>query len=367
MFEELRKKTFKRSLIWSVTVLIIGIGLIGWKIADLFFITDFTTLAPEEIGSQFVKLELKENYGCYLEQYKRNTRTGSERTTDLYYLILTGDELSSDPRFMTVKVPARYQNKMEQIMEDTYYERETKSFALRGKIKNLDSTDTYYLRDFFLDEGFTSEEIDAITLPYYIDFTYSTLSLNIFFGCGVFLTVYGIFRIVKGAGGGYLKKLQKDIASGGFTEASVESDFASAKSYDKKDALKCGKLMTYYTSGSEIRAIPNSKLLWCYQNTVTHRTNGVKTGTTYNVVFYVDGWKNEVTLPVDSENIAREILERYSAMFPWIIVGYTDELKKLYKKDRAQFRELRYNTCEHVAVEPGLENGGAFEKPADPE
>ena len=36
MFEELRKKTFRKSLIATVIVLIIGIALIGWKIADLF-------------------------------------------------------------------------------------------------------------------------------------------------------------------------------------------------------------------------------------------------------------------------------------------------------------------------------------------
>lgn len=366
MFEELRKKTFKKSLIWSVIVLIIGIALIAWKIADLFLITDFTTLTPDEIGGQFVKLELKENYGCYLEAYERNTKTGSERTTDLYYLILTGDDFATDYRFMTVKIPARYEKKMEQMAEDTYNETETAAIHLRGKIKELDSTDSYYLRSFFLQQDFTSEEYDALTLPYYIDFTYSTTSLNIFFGCGILLTLYGIVRIVKGANGGYLKKFRKDIAAGGYGEASIESDFASAKSFDKKDALKSGKLMTYYTSGSEMRAIPNNKLIWCYQNTVTHRTNGVKTGTTYNIVFFVDGLKKEITLPIANEATAREFLERYSAMFPWVIVGYTDELKKLYKKDRTQFLALRYNTCEHVAAEPGLENNGSFDKPAEP-
>lgn len=40
------------------------------------------------------------------------------------------------------------------------------------------------------------------------------------------------------------------------------------------------------------------------------------------------------------------------ATLPWIVVGYSDELKKLYNKDRAQFLQLRYNTCEHTAVDP---------------
>lgn len=367
MFEELRKKTFKKSLIWTTIVLIIGLVLIAWKIADLFFITDFSTLSPDEISSgQFVKLELDENWGYYMEEVERNSKTGSERTTDYYCIIRTGDDLSTDYRFMSIKVPARYEKKMNALMENLNSGNKEASFLVRGKIKELDSTEEYYFQRFFTDEGISYDEVLAGALLYYIDFSYGSLSLNIFFGCGVLLTLYGIGRIIKGSRGGYLKKLKADIALGGYTEPSVESDYAAARSFDKKGSLKAGKLMTYYTSGSEIRAIPNNKLAWCYQNTVTHRTNGVKTGTTYNVVFYVDGWKNEVTVPVDNENVAKEMLERINAMFPWVIVGYTDELKKLYKKDRPQFLQLRYHTCEHIAAEPGLENTGSYEKSGEP-
>lgn len=369
MFEDLRKKTFKKSLIWTVIVLIVGLTLVIWKIADLFFITDFSTLSPDEISNQFVKVNLDENWGYYMEEVERNSKTGSERTTDYYCIIRTGDttdDYAMDFRFMSVKVPARYEDKMDALMENLNSGNKEASFLMRGKIKALDSTEEYYFQHFFLDEGISYEDMQGGTLLYYIDFSYGSLSLNIFFGCGVLLTIYGIFRIIKGARGGYLKKLKADIALGGYGESSIESDYAAAKSFDKKDSLKCGRLMTYYVSGSEIRAIPNNKLVWCYQNTVTHRTNGVKTGTTYNVIFHVDGWKNEVTIPVANEATARDILDRFSVMFPWVIVGYTDELKKLHKKDRAQFMQLRYNTCEHVAVEPGLENNGAYEKSSDP-
>lgn len=366
MFEELRKKTFRKSLIATVIVLIIGIALIGWKIVDLFFLTDFKTLAPDEIGGQFVKLDLTENLGGYLEAYEKNTKTGSTRTTDVYYMILTGDENSTDYRIMTLVVPPRYEKKMDQMAEDYYNDNPTESFLLRGKIKELSSEDERYFRSALIQMDFTTEEIDAFTLPYYIDFTYGTLSLNIFFGCGILLVIYGIGRIIKGTKGGYLKKFRQDMAEGGFSEPAVESDYASAKFYDKKGNLRAGRLMTYYTSGAEIRGIPNNKISWCYQNTVTHRTNGVKTGTTYNVVFFVEGRKKEITLPVDNEAVAQEILQRYGAMFPWVVAGYTDELKKLFNKNHSEFLQLRYNTCEHVAVEPGLENNGSMERPSEP-
>ena len=90
-------------------------------------------------------------------------------------------------------------------------------------------------------------------------------------------------------------------------------------------------------------------------NRVTHRTNGIKTGTTYSIVIVVEGVKNAYTLPVDNEQMALDILEKIDKMFPWVVVGYSDQLKTMLAKDRAAFVNLRYNTCEHVAVEPGFE------------
>lgn len=366
MFEELRKKTFKKSLIWSVVVLIVGIALIVWKIADLFFIPDFKTLAPDEIGGQFVKLELTENLGGYLEAYEQNSRTGSKRTTGVYYFILTGDEYSTDARIMTLVVPGRYEKRLDEMANDFANGAETKPFQVRGKIRELNSEDYSYFRSALRQQGFTNDEMDSYTIYSYIDYAYGPIALNIFFAVGILLTAYGIGRIVKGSKGGYLKKFRSDMAEGGFNEASIESDYAAAKFYDKKGNFRVGRLMAYYISGSEIRGLPNNKISWCYQNTVTHRTNGVKTGTTYNVVFFVEGRKKEITIPVDNEVVAQDVLKRYSAMFPWVVAGYTDELKKLFNKNHAEFLQLRYNTCEHVAVEPGFENTGSLEKPAEP-
>lgn len=169
---------------------------------------------------------------------------------------------------------------------------------------------------------------------------------------GVVLLIYGIARIASAASGSALKKLHKDIADAGYTEASIESDYRNAKSFDKKGTLKIGKLMTYYTNGSIPRAIPNSKMMWAYQNTVTHRTNGVKTGTTYNVMIYDEITPKGHTFAVANEAVAHDMLDHLYATLPWIVIGYSDELKKLYNKDRAQFLQLRYNTCEHTAVDP---------------
>lgn len=360
MFEELKKKIMKSSLLWSVILIIAGLGLAGWNAMNAFYAAtgyvDFTQLAPDRIKSQLVDFDLTENFGCYLEAYEENTKTHQTRTTHYYYLIWTGDENATDWRYMSIKVPASYGDRMDAITENTYNEIASDPIRFSGQIKKLDDEEDYYFKSYLRDLGLTDEDIEAGTIPYYINVFASKTSMNVvyiaLFALGAFLLVFGIFRIAKVAGGSSLKKLRKDIAAAGYSESMVDSDYRSARSFDKKGTLKMGRLMTYYISGSDARAIPNNKIMWAYQNTVTHRTNGVKTGTTYNVMIFDEITPKGHTFPVANESIAQDMLTLINTMLPWVVVGYSDELKKLYNKDRSQFLQLRYNTCEHIAAEP---------------
>lgn len=363
MFEELKKKTLKGTLAWSIILIIVGVVLAGWNAMDAFYCAtggvDFASLAPDQIGSQIVTVDLADNYGCYLEEYSKNTRTNATTTTDFYYVILAGDVDSLDWLFMTIKVPASYGSKMDAMAESTAMGNMSTPINFWGKLKKLDGEELRYFNEFFEDAGWSESDISDSTIPYYIDvFAVPILSRGLYIGLfatGIILLIYGIFRISSAASGAALKKLHKDIADAGYTEASIESDFRNAQAFDKKGTLKVGKLMTYYTAGSVPRALPNSKIMWAYQNTVTHRTNGIKTGTTYNVMVYDELAPKGRTFPVANETVAQDMLNLFHASLPWVVVGYSDELKKLYNKERAQFLQLRYNTCEHVAVEPGAE------------
>lgn len=367
MIEALKKKSFKSSLILSIILVIAGAFLTVYYANDtLTAITGFKTfedLEPDEIKSQLVEIDVIANFGCYLEEYSENTTTHRRTTTDLYYVIWTGDENATDYRYMTIKVPAKWESEMEEIAENTYNELYSDPLHFVGKIRKLDSEEYGYFQDYFTSSGWSATDIEDMTLPYYIDVmgTYVTpgsyTGYVLLFIAGVLLLITGIYRIVKGAKGGYLKKFRRDYESAGYSETSIDSDLNSAVSYTKNGSVKMGRLCTYYNlTGTEPRAIPNSKIMWAYQNTTTHRTNGVKTGVTYSVMVYAEGNKNAFTISVPNEATAQDILKKMDQMLPWVVVGYSEELKKLFNKERTRFLQLRYNTVEHVAVEPGFEN-----------
>lgn len=199
------------------------------------------------------------------------------------------------------------------------------------------------------------------TLPYYIDCSSENMdgAFLILLIAGLAILIWGIVRLVKVATGASVNELRKNIAAAGYTESQIESDYRNALTFEKKESFRVGRLMSYYISGTNAKAIDNKRIMWAYMHTVEHRRNGIKVGTTYSVMIYDEFCPSGRTYTVDSEATAQNILKKIAGMFPWVVVGYTDELKKLYNKDRNQFLQMRYQACEHVAVEPGLEDQNA--------
>ncbi|MDE6202370.1 MAG: hypothetical protein K2G19_02705, partial [Lachnospiraceae bacterium] len=96
MLEKLRKKSIIKSLPLAIILLICGIGMVGIEFSAMKALirgnVQFESLAPEEIGNDLVvDVTLRDNFGCYMEEYEENTKTHRRRTTDLYYVIWTGD------------------------------------------------------------------------------------------------------------------------------------------------------------------------------------------------------------------------------------------------------------------------------------
>ena len=363
MFETLRKKSLKSALVGAIILILIGGALIFFQGPEAFYAVvgyvDFESLEPDEIHSRImVDVEVDINFGWFIRDYEENTSTHHERDIDRYYVIWTGDEYATDYRFMGIKVDAAYVKAMESYTDDGYL---TSPQSFSGEIRKLSSKDYNFFKKYFTDEpdGWSMEEFEEWTLPYYIDTLKSKSSSNaiaiiVFLG-GLALLTWGIVRIYKAATGSYLKNFRMAITEEGCTETTVESDFNSAQSFTKNGSIKIGRLFIYDLSGSTPTAIPVSKIMWAHQVTTTHRTNGIKTGTSYSVTIYIDrSKKSSVSLSVPNEAMSQAILQKINASFPWVVVGFSEEIKRLFNKDRAQFLALRYNTVEHVAVDPAM-------------
>lgn len=206
MFKEQKRIEQKNSLFHAIILLIAGLGLAIYMASDMYYVVtgyaDFEALKPEEIKNQLVEFNITTNFGCYLEEYVENeTSYEKEKTTDLYYIVWTGDENVEEFCYMTVKVPVSYEKQMEQMADNTYNEISSEPVTVRGKIKKLNSKEYEYFVETFSEIGWTEEEIATGTLPYYIDCYEKNATADggyiLFFCAGVISFVWGIVKLIK--------------------------------------------------------------------------------------------------------------------------------------------------------------------------
>ncbi len=351
MLEKLKKKSIIKSLPAALILLVTGIALFGAEISNMKSLLRghvvFESLAPEEInGDLIVDVTLYDNFGCYMEQYEENTKTHARHTTDLYYVIWTGDENAQDFRYMGIKVPASDEYKMEEMAEATYYGEYSDPIKYSGAVNKMTSEEYEYFKEYFLESDFTEEELDDWTLPYYINVGALTggaaTSAWIIAGLGGALFLAGVFLLVLALTGGKLKTFKKELAQAGFEEGSVDYEYEGARLFNKKSDFRVGRRLTFFLIGSKPHVVANDKLVWVYQSTTTHRTNGIKTGTTYAVMLRTFD-KKSFTVAVSNEGEAQEALQYISQTIPGAVVGYDDELNKMYQRDFQNFLQLKYN------------------------
>lgn len=374
MLETLKKNAIKNVLVSSIIMLAIGIALLVFQGAAAFYALSsiivgpktFEDLSKNEIHNHMrVDVSLTGAIGSFMYEYEETSGGTRLGTTAYYYIIYSGGE-SEDLEYalMGIKVPSTYHNAMESL-SDYYYNYGWRSDDpinfYNAEIRKMTSDELATFKEVLKEAGgYTDADFDEYCLPYVVDAAQDDNSMMgiavILATAGIVLVLIGVIRLIFTLTGSSLKRLKEDMAEAGATEASLESDYNAAASFKKNGEIKVGRQFTYYMSGSNPRLIPNSKLLWAYQSTTTHRRNGINVGTTYSVVMYVDDKRNCVTLQMPNEANTQEMLKRINATLPWVVVGYSDELKRMFNKDRAQFLGLRYNTVEHVAVEPGFEN-----------
>lgn len=166
---------------------------------------------------------------------------------------------------------------------------------------------------------------------------------------GIALLGIAVCRLIKGARGGFLRNLMRDIANAGYTESAIDSDYANAKIMDKW-GIRLGQLMIYDISAAKIRAIPNTKILWAYTDLKSYQTKYGSELPVNTLVLHVEGEAKEYRMVFSEKTNATQMLQLINEKFPWVVTGYSEKLKKLFNQNRAEFMQLRYHTYEHLPL-----------------
>lgn len=365
MLERLRKKSIKRSVFGLIVLLVIGIGLMGLEFSNMVSLlrgrVQFETLEPDEInGSLIVDVSLNTNFGAYMEEYEKSSSNSYIRTTDLYYVIWTGDDYVEEFKYMGIKVPASEESTMEEIAEATYYGEYIDPVTYSGAINRMTSEEYRYFKEYFIEAGWTEEEVEEYTLPYYISVGAlvggAAAVAYIITAIGLAFIILAIWRFIFILRGGSLKGIRKEMAEIGISEYELEYEYENARLFHKHNDFRIGRRIIFWMPGNKARLLSNEKIVWAYLKTTTHRTNGIKTGKTYDIVFKNYEKKN-IEINVPKESVGQEVLSYLNETMPWVITGYNKELNDMFLKDYQNFLQIRYNKVPHDFCASVQQNG----------
>lgn len=343
MFSELQKaamRKIKARIIILGTILVVLLALFGPGFIQLIQgPRDMYDLSVDELKGAYVEGEIAAIVNLFAE-YTETSDSGRETTVTEYYIVPVGDA-----EFFGVGMKQSDFSKADKIRNDTFEylmgERDelTDYMYIKGTVKSMGEELDRYFYEWFEETGFveysSQAELEQIALPlvvepYYIGlfkegYVYTALAVT------VALIVLIVINIVLGATEASTSKIRKFIEERGSTDSleMVEEDYQNAVSVE---AIKIGKHYTFYFKGAKAQILKNDEGLWAFKRRTTHKTNGIKTGTTYELIFYTrDKFLHSNSMR--REESVDTALAYYTQNNPQIIVGYSDDLQRCFNRD----------------------------------
>ncbi|MCH5273034.1 MAG: hypothetical protein J1E35_05115 [Lachnospiraceae bacterium] len=373
MLESMQKKFIKQTLLAGLFLFAVAGVIIVFAgryiLAALFGYKDISELDPQNLKKQPVKIEITDCSSFYLGN--------SSSSTHYYY---TQVETTDGYRFISLKVGNN--SKLLSSLSDLAKSNGRKSLTLYGHLEpmadgesgafeaRMESKVKAALKSMYGDQeidvdSVMDELVEKISVPYHlavVDKTQNAVIAYIVLAFVLLLTVLPLINIIKAVTGASLNDLKEEFSKAGTTESLVEADYNTAVSFKKKDTLRIGNQFLHYTTGYTPHILPADHLVWVYQRTTEHRRNGITVSKTYSLLLTTDGFSKPITLDMSKEESSQKALSEITRRFPWVIVGYTDELKRMYEKDREAFLNLRFHTVEHSPYDPNAQAWAAPEE-----
>ena len=230
-------------------------------------------------------------------------------------------------------------------------------YHVRGLIREMTEEDLSYYREYTSDLG-----MDDAFLPYYLEIDYINnvpIVLSVILLLVVFLLVgLGVWRIVKALTGGFQKQVRAKLSESGDLEVEAEKAERFYESAPETSGVKMDRNYVFFQNGAESILLRPWDVAWAYQSTTQHRRNGIPTGKTYAAILRtMDG--KQYTLGM-AEAAVQTLLETMSTALPGVVLGYDEELARLYKNNRNAFRQRWEEKMPELGQSQRFSGGGSL-------
>ena len=352
LLKQFKKKSIKNVLPVTIILTIAAVILFlinGAAVPQLFSMffggINLDDIPSTRLYNTIASSEISAVYDCFAEY------ESSDGQIYEYYIIPYGEEWE---KYIGVRVKESKAPDLDRICDDTWeYLMGNEEITLdntvlvKGNVRLMDYEESKYFKEWFRDMEFTDDEIEDCVVEYVlVDDRFaddiSPLRLYLMCGVGIIIFLIGVWAFIKACLGLYLKDIKKDFAQlGAYAEGQIVSDYENACTFGK--GIRIGRPFTYNTASTSPRAYLNNNIAWLYQHRTKNYTNGLYTGSNYSLVLYPVNGDGKVADSFDIKKKDKDrILEYYANNFPHMVVGFSEELRDLYHRDRGAFLALRY-------------------------
>lgn len=168
----IKKLLFSLFVLLFVGMLILVLDYPNIK-AHIFGNVKFEELSPDEIKSGLiVDVSLSANFGSYAYTEEKTVYDSLPlygKVTDVNYVIWTGELGMVTYKFMGIEQPISEEEVMEEMAEATYNEEYIEPVHYSGIIQRMSPKEYSFFQEYFKEVGWTEEEIEENTLPYFIN------------------------------------------------------------------------------------------------------------------------------------------------------------------------------------------------------
>lgn len=239
------------------------------------------------------------------------------------------------------------------MLEDTdgIYSWDGSLVSVKGTVEPMDQETEEIYRESLIDAGIGEDEIglgdDCYFLPLVLTHdriggvTKGTLMLIGGFGILFFIAIVRICYLAFS--GGYQKQIRQYLAASANPALLEQQLDQFYETTEPVSSTRMGSLGILYANGMESWFLSADDIVWAYKSVLRRKAYGLVTvnkQVSIQVLSASESAKERChTISMKNEKAAQEMLEKIEHLFPYAMVGYTDEIEKAYKADPGAFHQ----------------------------
>lgn len=348
MFEKLKRQSLKKSIVFTVLLLAAAVGLLAATGFGAFKAIggpkDLYSLSQEQLSGAYVEADIYGMYDTYAET-TRSSSGGPGRTVSREYIIDANQTF-----YMGLVLTSKDLSAAQDLLQESwdYLNGDTQGTStvihVRGTVLPMDEESLRFYRETVGWDQMSAEQ-QALFLPYYLkaDFlgkSHADATWG-FTALAAAALIWAIYRIVRAATGGYQNDLRKLCAAAPEgAEVAAERMEQFYENVEPVGPLHIGGDWVIWQDGARTCGLATRDIVWAYCRHTTRRRNGFKTGEFDDLMLWTADKKSRAVRVADGEQAGRA-MQVLNEANPDVLLGYSKEIEKLYRKDPASLRGLR--------------------------